>query len=206
MLHAKARLLLCFLLVGVFYFAAPGKAHARRGGIVLITTGESIAHVEDLSPEARELAHEITGRNVQVGYAYSYAGVFWIDGWTWDGTHCLYVGDTYWPLDEELSQALLGKSTNELDTPLLYRFPPLLILLAIGGLGYGLFKLHESRQRAQLRAELLADPRYAKAADIYAAGGEEALEDALQYLESEGIAGEYACDRLAFVLAERGLV
>jgi len=203
MLQAKARLLLLSVLAGVFFFIAPGKAHARRGGIILITSGETIASVEALPPDAREVARDAIGMDVEVGYAYSYAGVFWIDIWTWDGEFCLYNGDNYWPLDEETSQALLGKSLSDLDRPLLYRFPPLLVILVVGGIGFGVWRYFESRRHAEALAGLLTDPRYTKAAEIFAAGGADPLEEALAYLETQGIAREYAYENLEYVLSRR---
>lgn len=117
-----------------------------------MTSGETIARVEPLPPEAAEVAREAIGMDVEVGYAYSYAGAFWLDIWTWDGEHCLYNGDNYWPLDEETSQALLGKSLSELDVPLTYRFPPLLVILVVGGIGYGVWRSFEGRRHTEVLA------------------------------------------------------
>ncbi|MDC0721344.1 hypothetical protein [Nannocystis bainbridge] len=113
------------------------EAHAK--GLVLITTGESVLHYDDLTGEAKAFAAETTGHEVQVGYLYSHFGVFWLDLWTWDGKYCLYQGDNVWELTPDDAAGLLGVKVDELGKPLLYHAPlGLLILLGLG-VGLGLF-------------------------------------------------------------------
>jgi hypothetical protein len=62
-----------------FALLSPSAASAK--GIVLITWGETISHVGDASPQARQMLG-----TRQVGYKYGYFGVFWLDLWTHGGT------------------------------------------------------------------------------------------------------------------------
>ena len=184
---------------------SPDEAHAGRRGIVLITSGDTIEHVENLPDETVDLAMEATGRPVRVGYYYSSFGVFWIDLWTYDGTFCLYDGDEYWDLDEETAQVLLGKSLSDLKKPLLYRFPPLLVLLVVGGIGYGAFRAVAARKESA-HADMLKGPAFQQAAEIYTAQGDNGLNAALDYLETQGFEREEALSNLTAVLRKRGLM
>jgi hypothetical protein len=73
----------------------------------------------------------------KVGYKYSYAGVFWLDIWTWDGEFCVYKGgglmdDTsYVSIDKATAAELMGKTEDQIGIPFVYRFP--LLLLILGG-------------------------------------------------------------------------
>ena len=183
----------------------PDDAHARRrGGLVLITSGETIEHVQNVPEDMVDVAMDLTDRPVRVGYRYSSVGLFWIDAWTYDGAFVLYDGDDYWDLDEELSQGLLGKSLDELDTPPLYRFPPLLVLLIVGGLGFGVYK-GVAHRRAAAHDDMLTGPAFQKAADIYASTGDNGLNAALDHLEAQGFDRAEALPNLMAVLRKRGL-
>lgn len=105
---------------------SPGQASAKRG-IVLITTGETITHVGDVSGSSKLPA------NVnKVGYRYNYYGIFWIDFWTSDGTYCVYEGEQSRSITPSEAALLLGKKESDLSRPFLYRYP--LGLLIVGGL------------------------------------------------------------------------
>jgi len=65
-------------------FLAPSEAGAK---IMLITHGDTIAHLGDLlkvPPGAKGLP---VGQTLGVGYKWSYGGLFWIDFWTWVGEY-----------------------------------------------------------------------------------------------------------------------
>jgi hypothetical protein len=63
-------------------------AEARAGrGFVVVTWGETIAYVGDPSGPAGPAWGD--GRALKVGYKYEYAGMFWVDLWTWGGTYCV---------------------------------------------------------------------------------------------------------------------
>ena len=104
--------------------AAPREAEARRGvGIVVINTGDDIAHLGDLAPDVAAA----TGYTKH-GYHYQRFGLFWIDFWRWGGEPAVYEGSTYVPLTPELA-AELGVP---LPTPWSYHFPPGLLLVIVG--------------------------------------------------------------------------
>jgi hypothetical protein len=100
-----------------FALFSPGEVNA--GGVVVYTWGDTISHVGQAQPQARQ-GH--WGSNV--GYKYHYLGAFWIDLWTSDGTYCVYEsGSLYEPISSAEAAKLLGKSESDLTTPFLYRWP-----------------------------------------------------------------------------------
>jgi hypothetical protein len=112
---------------------SPSAASAK---IVLITTGETITHVGDITPTPQMKPGTA---NIKVGYKYNYYGLFWIDMWTSGGAYCVYEGKQYNPISEAEAAQLLGKSESELSAPFLYRVPlgwlilgPILLLAVIG--------------------------------------------------------------------------
>src|SRR5437660_12750583 len=93
------RLPLRTLLLALATWAAwPDTASAA----ILITRGETVKHVADISSPAKEFVAAVLqkdgNRNVQpaAGFYYKYWGIFWIDFWTWDGQFCYYDGKPYW--------------------------------------------------------------------------------------------------------------
>ncbi len=108
---------------------------AQAKGIVLITSGESVAHYADLTGDMKQQAEEATGAEVQVGYKYDQFGVFWLELWTWGGSYVLYHDDTVWELTPEQTAEALGVKVEELGTPFLYKFP--LGLMIVAGLVIG---------------------------------------------------------------------
>ena len=87
------------LLIGVVVAWVVGTAtpaEARRGGVVVINTGDDITHVRDLSPEvAAQVGYS------KLGYHYERFGLFWFDLWRWDGEFVIYEGSTYVSLDDD---------------------------------------------------------------------------------------------------------
>jgi hypothetical protein len=129
-----------------------------RAGVILITWGDSISHVGDVSPQNKP------GLPVaKVGYKYGYWGVFWLDLWTHSGTYCVYEGNRYNALTPAEAARLLGKSESDLSTPFLYKVPlgwmifgPLLLFGILAAV------LAEKKSDSDLK-QLLNDPRYQEA-------------------------------------------
>jgi hypothetical protein len=142
----------------------PSEVRAR--GLLLITRGETISHVGDvpLAVQQRHAGLPSTG----VGFKYSYAGVFWLDLWTWGGNYCLYKERKFWQLTPEQAAQLLDRPVSELSAPLAYTFPlGLVILMALCVLGV-LAKLLQRLVPNPLRA-VLADDRYREALEVFQA-------------------------------------
>jgi hypothetical protein len=140
-------------------------ATARAGVPVLITHGETIAHLEDLPDEIKQEIRKELKCEPAVGYAYSYFGIFWCDLWTWNGRYVLFHDKQYWELKPENLRLMLGKSEEELGKPFLYRFPLGLLILA-GLLAAWLpckFLMPSDAERVK---KLLADHRYQHAVDL----------------------------------------
>ena len=153
-----------FLATLLAIACASAPAHAK--GFVLITYGDDIDFVHDLTSEAREQI----GANVALGYKYSSFGVFFLDIWRWGGEYVLYEGTNYSSIadmeitDEQLTAITGVASKSELGRPWSYRLPPGLIVLVLAGGVFGLFWLKNSRHEARLRG-LFADERYRHAVD-----------------------------------------
>ena len=71
-------------LVALAALGAPRTATA--GKLMLITRGDQI---RELTPTPGAPGGELTD-GLKVGHLCSYAGLFWIDFWTWDGQYCVY--------------------------------------------------------------------------------------------------------------------
>lgn len=148
-------------------------AHARRGGVILITTGNTIKHVAEVANEMKPVVRAVTGTsaNYHVGYLHERIGVFWIDFWTWGGEYVLYDDseEELWSLDEEETASFVGTTPDDLSKPIFYTFPPgLLIVGAIGAVCIGL-ETQARKSTSQTNAEverLLADPRYERSLEL----------------------------------------
>lgn len=136
------------LLLAVSIFSLQNNADARRRGIpFLFTTGETYSDYHlvtqedlnflypDTSDEADASAAAAAG--VQVSFQYDRFGLFFINLWTWNGKVVLLeeAKETYY--DIEVSQA---EAIKKYGKPFLYKFPPLLIALVVGG-GLWLFSV-----------------------------------------------------------------
>jgi len=102
----------------VYVMFSPSEASAK---FFMITTGETISDVR---------SGKDGNKSVKIGYKYDYAGLFWIDFWTWDGGYCVYEGTNFRPITAEQAAQLLGKSPREISPPFLYRFPLGLLIVA----------------------------------------------------------------------------
>src|SRR5262247_1367410 len=97
---ALTRLLLVLpIALGLMTFAE-SDANARRG-LVIITYGEDVMHVQDLPDDVRVDIEAETENGVALGYQYSAIGVFWLDLWRWGGKYVLYHDDTVWTVDDD---------------------------------------------------------------------------------------------------------
>ena len=67
----------------VYVLFSPSEASAK---FFLITTGETISDVG---------SGKDGNKSVKIGYKYDYAGLFWIDFWTWGGEYCVYEGTNF---------------------------------------------------------------------------------------------------------------
>lgn len=151
------------LLALVFTLLAPARAEAK--GILLFTHGDTVSKLADVPAAQQEAVRAATRANPAIGYHYSYVGAFWVDLWTWGGEYCLFEGNRVWTLQPEQAAQLLGVPVADLPKPLLYRFPPLLMLLLLGAAGFGAIMVAEARKKREADG-LIADPRYAQAQQI----------------------------------------
>ena len=128
MCSAMKRSLLPMLLA--IAFLLPGSAEAR--GVVVFNHGEDIVDIGEVAEEHKESVRTEIGGDAKIGYIHNAFGVFWLNIWTWDGRYCLYLNDQYWEFEPEQAATLPGQPDRALRNPLLYTFPPgLLVLIAI---------------------------------------------------------------------------
>lgn len=160
---SMVRFVLCALFLMLTY--APMRAEAAKVPF-LITTGDSITNIGQVPADAKPAIERLTQPGVEVGFVYSYFGLFWLDAWTWDGQYCLYQGKTIWKLTPLQAAKILGVAQDKLSTPLLYRFPSLLVLLVIGIIAMiviGKF----TKSDDEIAAELRKDERYQEAMTLF---------------------------------------
>lgn len=132
---------------------APSQADAK---ILLITSGDTFTHFgkvqipsngSGISPKT---AMVMRMPGVEVGYKWSYGGLFWIDFWTWGGEYCLYRGNEYESITPEEAALLLGQSSAP-GRPFLYKFPLGLLIIAgivvLGVIGSLLGKKKEPEEK-----------------------------------------------------------
>jgi hypothetical protein len=135
-------------------------AQAQAGIPILITHGDHISHIGEVSRE-----HQPNLKVSKVGYKYSYFGIFWVNLWTWGGTHCVYEGNSYQPIPPAVAAALMGKQEGEVGVPWLYRIP--LGWLIIGALVVvGIIANVREKSSASQVASPFQDPRYLKALEV----------------------------------------
>jgi hypothetical protein len=154
------------VLAGVLLY--PSQAEARRGGIVLITTGDTVKHVGDIKPELKPDPKEDPDvpADLKVGYIHDRFGIFWLDLWTWNGRYCVYNDEGYDDITEEDAAFLTGGSVG---IPIFYRIPPgLLIIVAIAVIWAVVAWRNSAKQKAftDKIEGLLEDGRYKRALEI----------------------------------------
>jgi hypothetical protein len=146
---------------------------AEAGGLILITTGNTIKHVAEVSDQMKPVVRSVTGTstNYHVGFLHERFGVYWIDLWTWGGEYVLYDDseEDLWSLDPEETAAIMGTTPDKLSKPIFYTFPPgLLALGAIGAVSL-VVKTREGKGQALVNQEverLLEDPRYEQSLEM----------------------------------------
>ncbi len=160
--YLKSRLALLVML-GALYLT-PSQAEAKVP--FLITYGDSISQLAPLPSDKKETLEKITQPGTQVGYKYSYFGLFFLDLWTWGGEYCLFKDKSFWSLKPEQAADLLSVPVDKLPKPLFYRFPSLLSLLVLGILALVIIgRLVKSDE--EQAAELLKDERYREALELF---------------------------------------
>ena len=133
---ASRTIKLAALLFAVSFFSFQNSAEARKRGIpFLFTTGETTsdynnvtaADVEYLSPS---IDPSSVDSSLKVSYKYSRFGLFFINVWTWGGEVCYmdHANNTYYDIEISQEEAL-----KKYGKPLFYKFPPLLLILIVGG-------------------------------------------------------------------------
>ena len=153
----------CWLVGGLIGFVLFAPPDASAKGIILITHGETIDHVGDVS-SGIEKSRGIS----KVGYRYGYWGVFWINLWTHGGTYCIYEGDRYSPIRPAEAARLLRVREADLGAPFLYNVP--LGWLLIGPMiVLGIVMNIREKRKGDPISRLFQDERYQKALGIVAA-------------------------------------
>ncbi len=155
-------LLLLALLFGLSLF--PSRAEAKIP--FLITYGDSISQLAPLPSDKKAILEKATHAGAEVGYKYSYFGLFYLDLWTWGGEYCLFHEKSFWSLKPEQAAELLGVAQDKLPKPFFYRFPSLLSLLVLGILGL-LIASRFVKSDEEEAAELIKDERYREALELF---------------------------------------
>jgi hypothetical protein len=150
----------------------PGEIEASRGRLpipIIYGSDESIIHVSDLSPEAKQVVSRKLGQDVAIGFHYKRFHIFWFDFWTWDGRHVLYKGDKCWQLEPGDWERILSESEREgLGKPFWYRVPGgLAVVMAVAILCVMVLPIGHSRDTARVK-KLLQDERYEQALKAFA--------------------------------------
>jgi hypothetical protein len=125
---SRSTLPLLALFVGFLGLAWPATAHAKVRIPIPVHHGNNIVDLgaiqdQDIPPELQ---------NLRVGFYHSEFGILWVNFWTWGGEFCVYEGNGYETITRQQAALLLGRSEAQLSKPVLYSFPPGLMI--IGGL------------------------------------------------------------------------
>ena len=155
-------LLICAFLLALSF--TPRRSEAKVP--FLITYGDSISQLAPLPTDKKEILEKATRAGVEIGYKYSYFGLFFLDLWTWGGEYCLFHEKSFWSLKPEQAAELLGVPADKLPKPFFYRFPSLLSLLVLGILGL-LIASRFIKTDEEEAAELLKDERYREALELF---------------------------------------
>lgn len=156
----------------LFVLLTPATSSAAKIPMVF-TYGEHIGHLGYVTNANSALLTSAakaqrTTAMTQVGYKYSYAGVFWISFANWSGDYCLYDGTRYVPVTREQAAILMG--ADSVSPPFLYRVPlgwilvggPVLLFVAWGAVSH-------AREKARI-TRLEQDARYQQALEIVRRG------------------------------------
>ena len=136
---------------------------ASSAKLLLITRGDTFS---DLGPVQQTKVLPAPMAGFQVGYKYSYFGLFWVDLWRGSGEYCLYRDKDWAPISKAQAAEYLGVPESELHEPFFYNVPPgliVVVVLAVGYIGTKIVRLHNKKQVT----DLVNDPRYSRAFDIF---------------------------------------
>jgi hypothetical protein len=123
------------LIVGVLVVIAAFAVRmpsAEAKGLFIINTGEDVAEVAKIKPDALAEVESSTAVGAKIGMMYSRFGIFWLDIWRWDKKFVIFQGNTVWELTEDQAKELAVD--GKLDVPFTMTLPPGLIVI-LGGLG-----------------------------------------------------------------------
>jgi hypothetical protein len=158
-----------WIVAGLMVMASASTAHARRGGILLITTGETVKDIGEVSQSMKARVAEGTGQagELRVGLLHNRFGLFWVDIWTWGPKYVLYDdNDQVWELTKEEAATLMGVEPDAVGKPIFFTIPPGLVVIGLLGAGWAYSSRRHSKQTRLQQEELeaaAADPRYQRA-------------------------------------------
>lgn len=138
----------------------------RRGIPIIYGHGETIKDQGKFPDDVQKQLEQELGAPVSIGFMYSYFHIYYADLWTWNGQHVIHSSDKYWKLDDNLKSQLLGNSSDlKLSKPVLYQFPPGLMIVATITLCVMLKPIVFPSTEKQL-ARLSSDPQYMSALEV----------------------------------------
>lgn len=182
----------------------------RRGIPIIYGHGETIKDQGKLPDDVQKQVEQKVGAPVSIGYMYSYFHIYYADLWTWNGQHVIYSSDTYWKLDDNLKTQLLGNSSDvKLSKPVLYQFPPGLMIVFTIALCVMLKPIVFPSTEKQL-ARLSGDPQYMSALEVLFPPGkfplqtdysEQDFETAVNTLTGQGMSRKKAEKNLRLLAA-----
>ena len=118
--------LACWVLLG------PMTTRAEAGVPILVGSGTYIVRVGPLPADLATRIRKETGKEMALGYKYSYRSLFLLDLWTWNGEYCLYQANSYIPVTLAQATEFMKGTGKTIEPPFQYRYP--LGLLFLGAL------------------------------------------------------------------------
>jgi hypothetical protein len=156
------RILMCSLPLLVLLLGA-SRSEAR---LMIFTSGTTVKPIGEVVNKEGGQGLKNMPAGLGVGYCYNYAGLFWIEFWTWGGSYCLHEPNRR-PIriSREQAAALLDRDAETLEKPFAYKYPPGLLL--VGGIVLLSipFALRNRSAERRMRA-LFADEYYRRALAI----------------------------------------
>lgn len=223
-LLARLRLLALLIFGFVCLCLDTSTAEARRRGLVLITTGDTIKNIGPVPDESAQMVREAAGNNnYEVGLVHNRFGIFWMDLWTWDPRYILYDPDNEEDggiIEPSFAAEILQVEESNLPKPFFYSVPPgLVALLILGGI-WAFVAMKDSKEESAVNEKidrLRGDVRYQHALkpllayyqqptpegqtpEQEAAANEAAFNKAVQQVVDQGVSREEAEENLALLV------